>query len=187
MDGLKFQEPVVIKQLAYQAKLPIQSPMLMPISRLHIRHDITIRSDNPAAVRNVQVWLLMASGVKDEEVARLFSLSKSRCLSIVKSCVAKYMDTSWRVSKFGASAQDAALIDLRSRQDQMMVAERLLDRAIGAIIVSNHCISLAREAFAVDLAETEGKQCECSLCGLSRRADSPHLSWHYWIAPETVD
>lgn len=191
MSGLHFQEPLVVKEMAYRLLVPMQPEVPWIDVQVPIKPDAHIKRDDAVAVRNVQVWLLLAAGLSDKVVSHLFSLSISRCRGIAASCKEKFMKRESDLYRRTAGAQDVPLIELRSRQDQMMVAERLLNNSMTQYVVSNYCISLARDAFYVALADTEGKMCECSLCTLLNKrrtnasrtysANYPHLSWAYWI------
>lgn len=186
MSGLSFQEPNVIKALAYKVLLPMQPIANWSKVRVPLRPNSKVRRDDVMAIRNLQVWLLMAAGVPNDQVAHWFSLSVSRCKAIASNCNTKFLERGNNFHRIGAKPQDIALIELRSRQDQMMAAEILLSGTTAGLIVSNHCISVARDTFAVAVADTEGKQCECALCVLLKdgRSLGVHASFVYWPTNE---
>lgn len=187
-EGLEFRAPVKLKRLAREAQprprsAPVAWEALDPL-RIWPSDRRLPAGPGETQMRNALVWFLLAAGVPTREVAELFELSASRCLSISTRCAEKYR--CYRRRSPFHKVEPAVEKAHRLGQDmrEMLVAEELLEDDRWQASVA-YCLNLGREHFRERVGPGLVATCTCEMC-TGRLATSAYTAKVYWMDGESL-
>lgn len=181
--GLAFRAPEKLANLALKTP-PGEVPPIqwagLQANACYRRHQRLSTKGKDIERRNVLVWFLLASGIPTRQVAELFELSPSRCLSLSSRCAQKYA-TSRVIARPNkrASANERVVHRLHQDMCEMLAAEELLESESWRDEVP-YCLQMGRERFAQRAAASSGVVCECFLCTGRATAHRWYRARIYW-------